>query len=402
MAFAAALSEHPLATHATGEVVGQVLEQLGDRPPDLAIVFVTEPHGGALEDIGATIDAVMRPSVLLGVTAVSVAGGPREVEERPAVSLWAGCLGGDVRPVRLTGVPDLGGGSGATFSSLSSLSSLTSSGAPSSSGPGDVDPERDLLLLLADPFSFPVDDFLERVGEAWPGLAVAGGLASAAHGPGGNRLLVGRDVHDNGAVGALVRPAGGVETVVSQGCRPIGDPYVVTRSEANVVHELGGRPALERLEQVVASLGPDDLALARRGLHIGRVIDERRDEFQRGDFLIRGVLGADRSTGAVAIGDRADVGATLQFQVRDAHTSDDDLRQLLAGRQADGALLFTCNGRGRHLFSEPDHDASVLDGVVSGGAVAGMFCAGELGPVGGRNFLHSFTASMVLFTDPLG
>ncbi len=393
MAFAAALSEHPLATHATGEVVGQVLERLGDRPPDLAIVFVTEPHGGALEDIGATIGSVLRPSVLLGVTAASVAGGPREVEERPAVSLWAARLGGEVHPVRLPGVPGLGGGAGAAFSPLASLGAA---------GPGEIDPERDLLLLLADPFSFPVDDVLEHVDGSWPGLAVAGGMASAARGPGGNRLLLGRDVHADGAVGVLLRPAGGVETVVSQGCRPIGDPYVVTRSEANVVQELGGRPALERLEQVVGALGPDDLALARKGLHIGRVIDEQRDEFEQGDFLIRGVIGADRSTGAVAIGDRAEVGATLQFQVRDAQTSDDDLRRLLAGRQADGALLFTCNGRGRHLFSEPDHDAAVLDGVVSDGAVAGMFCAGELGPVGGRNFLHSFTASMVLFTDPLG
>jgi small ligand-binding sensory domain FIST len=142
--------------------------------------------------------------------------------------------------------------------------------------------------------------------------------------------------------------------------------------------------------------------LVQRGLHIGRVIDEQQDEFTRGDFLIRGVMGADRETGAVAIGDRVEVGATLQFQVRDALSADDDLRELLAGHQADGALLFTCNGRGRHLFGEPDHDAGILDGVVAEGAVAGMFCAGELGPVGGHNFLHGFTASMVLFTEPRG
>lgn len=384
MAFAAALSEHPLATHATGEVVGQVLESLGADPPDLALVFVTEAHSGALEDIGATIRASLQPEVLVGVTAVSVAGGPREVEERPAVALWAAQLAGGARAVRLTGEPDLGGGTGPTFAGL----------------PDDVDPDRHVLILLTDPFSFPADDFLRHAADAWPGLRVAGGMASAARGPGGNRLLLDDRWHDHGAVGVLV-PADDDRlcTVVSQGCRPIGEPYVVTRSEANIVHELGGRPALERLERMVEALGPDERALVQQGLHIGRVIDERSVDFDRGDFLIRAVIGADRESGAVAIGDRAEVGATLQFQVRDALTADDDLRALLAGRHADGALLFTCNGRGVHLFGEPDHDAEILDSVVSGGAVAGMFCAGEIGPVGGHNFLHGFTASMVLFTD---
>lgn len=391
MPFAAALSEHPLATHATGEVVGQVLERLGGRTPDLAVLFVTDAHGGALEDIGATVRAALRPGVLLGVTAVSVAGGPREVEERPAVSLWAGCFptvgpSRPVRPVRLQGV-EAGAGGDAAFTGLP-----------------DVDhPDEQLLVVLGDPFTFPAGAFLATAARAWPGLAVAGGLASAGRGPGGNRLLLDDALFDDGAVGVLLPAGPDVATVVSQGCRPVGDPYVVTRAEGNVVRELGGQRALDRLEQIVADLGPDERAMAQRGgLHIGRVIDERRDEFGRGDFLIRAVFGADRESGAVAIGDEAEVGATLQFQVRDAGSADEDLRDLLAGRRADGALLFTCNGRGIGLFGEPDHDATVLDAVVAGGATAGMFCAGELGPVGGRNFLHGYTASMILFTDPLG
>ncbi|HMQ25652.1 MAG TPA: FIST C-terminal domain-containing protein, partial [Acidimicrobiales bacterium] len=257
-------------------------------------------------------------------------------------------------------------------------------------------------LLLADPFSFPADAFARAVDETRPGPRVAGGLASAARGPGGNRLLLDDRRYDDGAVGVLL-PAGAAATaVVSQGCRPIGDPFVVTRAEGQVVYELGGRPALTRLEEMVASLSPDERALAARGLHIGRVIDERRVEFERGDFLIRGVLGADRESGAIAIGDRAEVGATLQFQVRDADAADEDLREILAGHDADAALLFTCNGRGRHLFGIDDHDATILDAAVDGGASAGMFCAGELGPVGGPNFVHGFTASMILFTDRLG
>lgn len=380
MPFAAALSEHPLPTHATGEVVGQVLERLGEGAPDLAILFVTGAHGGALEDIGATVRAALDPGTLLGVTAVSVAGGDREVEERPAVALWAGRLPASrpPRPVRLTG-------RAASWHGL----------------PPDTDPEQDLLLVLADPFSFPADALLDDLAASQPGLAVVGGLASAAHGPGGNRLLLDGSLHDDGAVGVLLDRSGAT-TVVSQGCRPVGDPFVVTRADGNVVHELAGRPALERLEQLVAGLSPADRALAGRGLHIGRVIDEQRAEFERGDFLIRAVLGADRESGALAIGDRAEVGATLQFQVRDAVSADEDLRSMLAGRRADGALLFTCNGRGRRLFDAGDHDAGVLDTVVDGGATAGMFCAGELGPVGGRNFLHGYTASMILFADRLG
>ncbi|MBL8775600.1 MAG: FIST C-terminal domain-containing protein [Acidimicrobiales bacterium] len=389
MPFAAALSEHPLATHATGEVVGHVLERLGGRRPDVALLFVTDAHGGALEDIGATVRTALDPGVLLGVTAVSVAGGPREVEERPAVSLWVGCFGPTERPprpVRLQGV-DAVGASDAAFSGL----------------PDDLDPEHELLVVLADPFSFPTPAFLDEVDRRRPGLAVAGGLASAGRGPGGNRLLLDGALVDDGAVGVLLPAGRATSIVVSQGCRPVGDPYVVTRAEANVVHELGGQSALARLEQVVADLGPDERSMAQRGgLHIGRVIDERRAHFGPGDFLIRAVLGADRDSGAVAIGDEAEVGATLQFQVRDAASADEDLRELLAGRRADGALLFTCNGRGVGLFGEPDHDAAVLDAVVGGGATAGMFCAGELGPVGGRNFLHGYTASMILFTDPLG
>lgn len=391
MPYAAALSEHPLATHATGEVVGQVLERLGGEPPDVAVVFVTDAHGGALEDIGATIRASLAPGVLLGVTAVSVTGGPREVEERPAVALWTARLGGTPAAARAVRLPGLTGGD--PDEAAEALVDLL---------PADAAPGRDLLVLLADPFSFPADAFARAVDGVRPGLLVAGGLASAARGPGGNRLLLDDRVHDDGAVGVLLAAGDRAVPVVSQGCRPIGDPYVVTRSEGNVVLELGGRPALTRLEELVAEMGPDERALAARGLHIGRVIDERRDHFARGDFLIRGVLGADRETGAIAIGDRAEVGATLQFQVRDADAADDDLRELLAGHDADGALLFTCNGRGRRLFGVDDHDAALLDGVVAGGASAGMFCAGELGPVGGRNFVHGFTASMILFSDRLG
>ena len=228
-----------------------------------------------------------------------------------------------------------------------------------------------------------------------------GGLASAAAGPGGNRLVLDDRLHTDGAVGALLPPGVAVSIVVSQGCRPVGQPYTVTRAEGHLLQELGGRPALARLQDLVTTLPAEDRELLAQGVHLGRVIDEHKLDFERGDFLIRGVLGADPNSGALAVGDELETGATVQFQVRDAVSADDDLRAMLAGREADGALVFTCNGRGMGLFGAPDHDASVVSELTGSPALAGMFCAGELGPVGGRTFLHGFTASMALFRDGL-
>jgi len=205
--------------------------------------------------------------------------------------------------------------------------------------------------------------------------------------------------YSDGAVGALLPPVESLTAVVSQGCRPIGTPMTVTKSEGRIIYELAGRPALERLVELLESLNADERALAQRGIHLGRVIDEHKIEFDRGDFLIRTVLGGDREVGAIAVGDDVDIGATVQFQVRDAESADHDLRELLAGQRAQGALVFTCNGRGTHLFGTPDHDAQLVNAHVEGGATAGMFCAGEVGPIGDRSFLHGFTASILLFRD---
>jgi small ligand-binding sensory domain FIST len=374
--YAAALSEHPLPTHAVGEVIGQVLEQVGPEP-DLAVLFVTAPHGGALEDMAAAVRSLLQPRTLIGTTAVSVLGGDHEVEDEAAVSLWAGRLAAPVTPVRLE-PPIAGVGV--------SVSGLTEAAL-----------EKQTLLLLADPFSTPVDDILDALPDAYPDLRVVGGMASAARGPGGNRLVLDGSVYTDGAVGALLSPATTATSIVSQGCRPIGQPMTVTKSEGRVIYELAGKPALERLAAIITALDDDDRALAQKGIHLGRVIDEHKIEFGRGDFLIRNVVGGDREVGALAVGDEVEVGATVQFQVRDAASADVDLRELLAGRQAGSALVFTCNGRGSHLFGRPDHDAEVVNAHVRGGATAGMFCAGELGPIGDRSFLHGFTASVLLF-----
>lgn len=373
--FGAAVSQHPVASTAIGEVVGQVLDQVG-HAPDLATLFVTAPHRRAVGDFVDVVRAALGPRHLLGATAISVLGGAEELEEVPAVALWAGRVGG-ARSLRFDAFQD---GDGWTITGL----------------PSDIGTRPRTLLLLADPFTFPTDAFVRQVATAAPQLTIVGGLASAARGPGENRLVLDDLLLDDGAVGVLLEepPA---RVVVSQGCRPIGEPFIVTRADRNFILELGGRPALERLRALIDDASPADRALLARGLHAGIVIDERQAEFGRGDFLVRNVLGANHERGAVAIGDLVETGTTVQFQVRDATTADEDLRALLQGTTARAALVFTCNGRGSHLFGEPGHDASLVADAVRGGAVAGMFCAGEVGPVGGRNFLHGFTASAVLF-----
>jgi small ligand-binding sensory domain FIST len=188
-----------------------------------------------------------------------------------------------------------------------------------------------------------------------------------------------------------------VRTVVSQGCRPVGQPYVVTRGEGNRIDELAGRAAIERVQDTAAEASEEDRDLMRAGLHVGLVVDEHQADFERGDFLVRNVLGGDQATGAIVVGGDISVGQTVQFHVRDAAAADEDLREMLSGVEAAAALLFTCNGRGQQLFGMPDHDAGVVDQLLGPLPIAGAFCAGEIGPVGGRNYLHGFTASIALF-----
>jgi small ligand-binding sensory domain FIST len=371
--FAAALSEHPVPAEAAGEVLGQILEAVTPEP-DLAVLFATTPMTGALEDIVGAVQAVLRPRTLIGSTAASLLARTQEVEDSSALSLWAGTTG-PVRPVRLDARETIDG--------------TVVEGLPADTEPGST------LLVLADPFSVPVAPVLGELAQR--GITAIGGMASAARGPGGNRLVLDGRLHEDGAVGVLLPPDHPVEPLVSQGCRPLGEPMIVTRSERNIIYELAGKPALERIVDLAGAATPEDRALLQAGLHVGVVVDEAKDEFERGDFLVRAVLGADRSNGAVAIGQDVEVGTTVQFHVRDAGSADEDLRAMLAAAgDAQAGLVFSCTGRGMQMFERPNHDAELV-AEITGGRCAGMFCAGEIGPVGSRSFLHSFTASIALF-----
>lgn len=255
-------------------------------------------------------------------------------------------------------------------------------------------------IVLADPYTFSAEALLDRLNETRPGMPVLGGLASA--GGGGGSLLHDREAHEGGAVLATVAGVGLIPCV-SQGATPVGPEMTVTAAEGNVISELASRPALERLRDAIGELDDQEQALASQGLLMGVVIDENQPDYERGDFLVRPILGADPDGNTLALGDRVRIGQTVRMHVRDGATADEDLRaalraqaEALGAEGAAGALLFTCNGRGSHMFDVPDHDATAVEDAL-GVPAGGFFCAGEIGPVGGRNFLHGFTATMAVF-----
>lgn len=378
--YAAAVSAHPLATHAVGEVAGELLDALAGEAPDLLVWFVSPHHVGAIEDIHGALSALTGARRTIATTAVSVIGGSSEIEDGPGLSAFAARLPvHTVTPVRLTPIesPD---------------------GRDLIGWPDDLGSAH-TLLVLGDPFTFPADDLLVGAADRAPGLRVVGGLASAGTRPGVDRLVLDGSIHHDGAVGLAIGGGPPIGTVVSQGCRPLGEPFTVTASEGRFIATLGGRPALDRLQETAAAATEAERDLLRRGVHLGIAVDEQRDELGRGDFLIRSVIGADRGTGAIAVGARVPVGTTVRFQVRDAASADEDLALMLGGERAAAALLFTCNGRGAHLFGVPDHDALAVQGALGPIPLAGMACAGEFGPVGGINHLHGFTASLALLPD---
>jgi small ligand-binding sensory domain FIST len=384
---ASALSTAPDAGRALAEVCDQALGALGGKP-DLAVLFVSADRADACDAIAGRVCDRLETEHLIGCTAESVVGTGQEIEGEPAMSLWLARLpGADLLLMHLAFQRTPEGG--AILGWPDSL--LHAWPAPAS------------MLLLGEPFTFPADFLLERMNEDHPGLAVAGGMASGASIPGESRVILGRQVFSEGAVAVLLSGAVRVRAVVSQGCRPIGKHFVITRSEQNVIYELGGKPAVIQLHEVLVTLPAREQEMVRRGLHLGRVVSEYQERFEQGDFLVRNVLGIDPETGAVVVGDYVRIGQTVKFHLRDWQTADADLRQLLAaardetGGKAGGALLFTCNGRGTRMFPEPHHDATAIRNALGDIPLAGFFAAGELGPVAGKNFVHGFTASIALF-----
>lgn len=377
------VSTSPSSAEAAVQGAREAAAALAGARADLAFLFLSPQHVSGAGAAAWAVREELGPRHLLGCVAEGVVARKHEFEQGPAAAVWAASL------------PD------ATIECFHAAvradeDTLAVEGVPSLEG-------ADLVALLVDPFTFPAGAFLAALNEQRPGLPLVGGIAAGAGRPGSQALFLDDELYEEGAVGAAVSGAR-IVTVVSQGCAPIGHDVVITRAEGNVIFELAGRPALERLRAELAALSPSELELAAAGLLAGLVIDENRPEYGRGDFLMRGVLGADEASGSIAIGEQVRVGQTIRFHVRDAESADADLRSSLAdrlgGSRAAGALLFTCNGRGTNMFDQPDHDARVVGEALGTDALAGFFCGGELGPVGGQIFLHGFTATLaVLLQD---
>ena len=381
------------ANGATTQAVDEIMRQAAARwtgPIDVALAFFTPHHLSEAERIAKGV-AALNARAFMGCPGETVIGNDREIEGGPALCLW---LGRWAQPIQVT--------------PFHLAIEQTSEGCSLLGWPDelvDAAPAESLILGLADPFTFPIDDFLAQINDEQPGLRVVGGMASGASEPGLHRLILGERVLVEGAVGVLLQGPVACRTVVSQGCRPIGKPLVVTKARDNIIEELGGKPALAQLQQLWQELSARDQRLVQQGLHVGRVMSEYQPTFQRGDFLVRNVIGIEKGTGAVAITENVRVGQTVQFHVRDAASADEDLRLLLQqdaqahAAKAQGALLFSCNGRGTRLFDAPHHDAAAIQKATGPLPLAGFFAQGELGPIGGQNFVHGFTASVALFEE---
>ncbi|EUA11797.1 FIST N domain protein [Mycobacterium kansasii 662] len=365
------------------EAATQACDELAGEMPSLAVLLGSRSHSDQAADVLNAVQEIVGSPPLIGCVAQAVVAGRHEIEDQPAVAVWL-ASGLAAETFQLDFVRTGSGGllTGYRFDRTA----------------------HDLHLLLPDPYTFPSSLLIEHLNSDLPGTTVVGGLASGGRGPGGTRLFRDRGVFSSGLVGVRLPGVHSIP-IVSQGCRPIGRPYIVTGADGAVITELGGRPPLVRLREIVEGLPLHEQELVSRGLQIGIVVDEHLAAPGQGDFLIRGLLGADPSTGVIEIGEVVEVGTTVQFQVRDAASADKDLHLAveraaaeLGGRPA-GALLFTCNGRGRRMFGVADHDASTIEDLLGGIPLAGFFAAGEIGPVFGRNALHGYTASLALFVD---
>jgi small ligand-binding sensory domain FIST len=386
---AAALSTHQDAAAAVEEVCAHALGDL-TATPDLAMLFLSRHFADGADRLAALACDLLGTEHLLGCTAESVVGTGREIEDQPAISLWlAHWPNVAIRPFHLE-------------------FERTREGDVFAGWPDELAgdwPEGSFLITLADPFSFPADFLLERLNEDRTGIPAVGGMASGGHSPGENRLVFGRHTYAEGAVGALIHGPVRLRTVVSQGCRPIGQPFVVTKAERNIIQQLGGKAALIQLKQIFDELPTRDQILVQRGLHVGRAMSEYKDRFEQGDFLVHNVVGIDPQTGAIATGGYIRAGQTVQFHVRDQESADGELTQMLAavkktaGASPVGGLLFTCNGRGTRLFKEANHVAAAIGHQLGNIPLAGFFAQGEIGPVSGQNFIHGFTASVALFEE---
>ena len=390
MRFASGISDAVNAREALDAACGQALEPLAGLSCDLAFLFASTVYRTDWPDLVERLQDRLKPTVLIGCSGSGIIGGGKELEWVPGISLVAAHLPG-VRLFPFTVTPDeieVAGQGGFWIDKV-----------------GAAPHARPSFVAFIDPQTTNPTTFLAQINATYHQRPMIGGLVSGGSEAGERFLILDRQVRHEGVVGVAMTGNVVMHTVISQGCRPIGRPFVVTEAEDNIIWRLGGKQALVILHEVLSTLSSDDRDLAQRGsIFAGLAMHEARHAFASGDFLIRNIVGIDPDKGAIAIAEQVQVGQTLQFQLRDPATSRQELRRLLC--QVDeahavvppaGCLLFNCTGRGRSLYGIPHQDVKTIQ-VISGKLpIGGFFCSGEIGPVGGTNFVHGYTASLGLF-----
>lgn len=412
-------------------------ESLNGQSVDLALVFLSMHHVGAAGAVASAVHRTLGPKVLIGCSGESVIGGDTELENAPGVSVMALSLPG-VRvhafdadqvgmPPSTEDLTPMAEALGMTQAQGAGVNSSASSGA-----------DYRGTIFLVDPFSVHLAGMLPLMAKARPRpmgtpageraarAPIIGGLAIAGGRPGSNAIILNDRVMNSGGVGVSLSGNVEISALVSQGCQAIGTPLIVTGVKGQMVTGLGGRPALDVLTEILNGLNESMREKLRRGLFLGRAVNEYKDRFGRDDFLMRNVIGVDKEHSAIAVADMLRVGQTVQFHVRDATTADEDLALLLDAQQLHdppaGVLLFNCNGRGTRLFPTPHHDALAFSRAFAPAVsaelkakaglpvpapsgqvpLAGFACAGEIGPVGDDVFVHGQTACAMIIRPPSG
>lgn len=397
-----ALSTRPSLEAAVQDVAAQLASFPG--PADLAVVFISSAFTSELSRLLPLLHGALPIKTLVGCSGGGVIGmatqASEEVEASPALSLTLATLPNvQVQSFHL---------------SQESLPDLDSPPHHWTELLG-VEPEQQpQFVLMADPFSSGINDLLQGLDFAYPGAVKVGGLAGA-NGFGGSSLFCDRSLHTNGVVGVALSGEVVLDTIVAQGCRPIGVPYEVMAAERNIVLELSdpdtgeARPPLELLQALFQTLGETDRQLAQSSLFIGIAQDSFKLTQAHGDFLIRNLLGVDPKTGAIAVGDRLRPGQQVQFHLRDADTSAADLETLLNRYRQQtkdfshapvGALMFACLGRGSGLYNRPNFDSQLFGRYLGNVPIGGFFCGGEIGPIGNTTFLHGYTSVFGICRQP--
>lgn len=390
MKWTSAVSEHRFLKYAVAECAVEINEALGEQSADLIVVFVSVHHAAHYDELPGLVRELVGDGVLIGCSGGGIIGAGKEVEHSPGFAMTAAVLP-DVTLIPFH-VED---------------SSLPDGDAPPDDWEAIIGAsvsDEPHLLILADPFSLRSENLLAGLDYAFPQGAKIGGLASGGNQPQANALYAGNEVHRSGAVGVAMHGNITVDTVVAQGCRPIGERMNITSCQGNMLLELDGKPPLEVLREMFQGLNERDRQLAQHSLFLGVVMDAFNEEPKLGDYLIRNIVGMDARAGALSIGDMLKEGQRVQFHLRDAETSTHDLNAMLDQYMSNhhphsesGALLFQCLGRGSHLYGRPDHDTDMFRDKVGSMPLTGFFCNGEIGQVSGSTYIHGYTSSFGIF-----